>query len=397
MLEAGVPTARAVRSVDAASAKQLAREFGAPVVIKASGLAAGKGVIVCETIAEADAAIDSMLKDDSFGAAGARCWSRSSWRARSCRSSRSPTAPRCCRCWPRRTTSGCSRATAARTPAAWAPTPPSRSAATPWSRMRSNGCSCRRWTRCARRSAVQRAALRGLMLTAQGPKVVEFNCRFGDPETEAILPLLESSLSGAAAGRREWRRIGGSGARVVEELRSNHRSRRRRLSRRAAQGHGHRVASARAPTCMSSTRERRSMPSGELVTAGGRVFAVTAVAPTLARGAAARARAWPRRSSSTGSSSAATSAGASRSAVPELPETETIARDLDRAVSGARIVGVNVHKADVLREVTAASLSRRVKGARSSGATPREGRRHAARHRRPDRRAAALHRRPARR
>jgi formamidopyrimidine-DNA glycosylase len=49
--------------------------------------------------------------------------------------------------------------------------------------------------------------------------------------------------------------------------------------------------------------------------------------------------------------------------VPELPETETIARDLDRAVSGARIVGVTVYKADVLRGVTAASLSRRVKGA----------------------------------
>ena len=49
--------------------------------------------------------------------------------------------------------------------------------------------------------------------------------------------------------------------------------------------------------------------------------------------------------------------------MPELPETETIARDLDRAVSGARIVGVTVYKADVLRGVTAASLSRRVKGA----------------------------------
>ena len=46
--------------------------------------------------------------------------------------------------------------------------------------------------------------------------------------------------------------------------------------------------------------------------------------------------------------------------MPELPETETIARDLDRAVSGAMIVGVKVHKADVLREATAASLSRRV-------------------------------------
>jgi formamidopyrimidine-DNA glycosylase len=40
--------------------------------------------------------------------------------------------------------------------------------------------------------------------------------------------------------------------------------------------------------------------------------------------------------------------------VPELPETETIARDLDRAVSGAMIVGVVVRRPDVLREVSAA-------------------------------------------
>jgi len=50
--------------------------------------------------------------------------------------------------------------------------------------------------------------------------------------------------------------------------------------------------------------------------------------------------------------------------VPELPETETIARDLDRALSGSMIVGVGVRRADVLREVSAASLSRRTLGAR---------------------------------
>jgi formamidopyrimidine-DNA glycosylase len=50
--------------------------------------------------------------------------------------------------------------------------------------------------------------------------------------------------------------------------------------------------------------------------------------------------------------------------VPELPETETIARDLDRAVSGATIASVKVHRADVLRDATALSLSRRVTGAR---------------------------------
>jgi formamidopyrimidine-DNA glycosylase len=50
--------------------------------------------------------------------------------------------------------------------------------------------------------------------------------------------------------------------------------------------------------------------------------------------------------------------------VPELPETETIARDLDAEVRGATITGVAVHRADVLREVDAAGLARRVRGAR---------------------------------
>jgi formamidopyrimidine-DNA glycosylase len=49
--------------------------------------------------------------------------------------------------------------------------------------------------------------------------------------------------------------------------------------------------------------------------------------------------------------------------VPELPETETIARDLDREVAGARIVSVAVTRPDVLREVTARALARRVSGA----------------------------------
>jgi formamidopyrimidine-DNA glycosylase len=50
--------------------------------------------------------------------------------------------------------------------------------------------------------------------------------------------------------------------------------------------------------------------------------------------------------------------------MPELPEVETIARDLDAELRGATIVGVRVRRADVLREVTAATLGRRVRGAR---------------------------------
>src|SRR5688572_16111613 len=71
MLDAGIPTARAERHTDPAEARRAARAFGAPVVVKASGLAAGKGVIVAETLDEADRAIDYMLVEGGFGVAGA--------------------------------------------------------------------------------------------------------------------------------------------------------------------------------------------------------------------------------------------------------------------------------------------------------------------------------------
>jgi phosphoribosylamine--glycine ligase len=70
MLEEGVPTARAEMHTDVDAARSAARRFGAPVVIKASGLAAGKGVIVCQTLAEADRAIEDMLSGNLFGGAG---------------------------------------------------------------------------------------------------------------------------------------------------------------------------------------------------------------------------------------------------------------------------------------------------------------------------------------
>ncbi len=68
---AGVPTGRAETFTDAAAAKAALPAFGLPVVIKADGLAAGKGVIVAETAEQAEAAIDDMLVGNRFGAAGA--------------------------------------------------------------------------------------------------------------------------------------------------------------------------------------------------------------------------------------------------------------------------------------------------------------------------------------
>ena len=71
MNAAGVPTGRAQVFTDPVAAKAALPEYGLPVVIKADGLAAGKGVVVAETAAQAEAAIDDMLVGNKFGAAGA--------------------------------------------------------------------------------------------------------------------------------------------------------------------------------------------------------------------------------------------------------------------------------------------------------------------------------------
>ena len=66
----GIPTAAYGRFEDAAAAKAFIRERGAPIVVKADGLAAGKGVTVAETVAAAEAAVDEALVEGRFGAAG---------------------------------------------------------------------------------------------------------------------------------------------------------------------------------------------------------------------------------------------------------------------------------------------------------------------------------------
>jgi phosphoribosylamine---glycine ligase len=68
----GIPTAEYQTFTDAAAARAYVRQRGAPIVVKADGLAAGKGVVVAATVAEAEAAIDSMLVGNTLGASGAR-------------------------------------------------------------------------------------------------------------------------------------------------------------------------------------------------------------------------------------------------------------------------------------------------------------------------------------
>lgn len=67
-----IPTAEYATFTDAAGARAYVQQKGAPIVVKADGLAAGKGVVVASTVDQALAAVDSMLEDNAFGDAGAR-------------------------------------------------------------------------------------------------------------------------------------------------------------------------------------------------------------------------------------------------------------------------------------------------------------------------------------
>jgi phosphoribosylamine--glycine ligase len=100
---------------------RLRRRQGAPIVIKADGLAAGKGVVVAMDSAEAHAAIDMMLTDNRMGDAGARVVIEEFLEGEEASFIVMAMAPTPCRSPPARTTSASRTATRAPTPAAWAP------------------------------------------------------------------------------------------------------------------------------------------------------------------------------------------------------------------------------------------------------------------------------------
>ncbi|WP_045233840.1 phosphoribosylamine--glycine ligase [Deinococcus pimensis] len=120
----------------------------------------------------------------------------------------------------------------------------------------------------------------GLMLTPEGPKVVEFNCRFGDPEAEAALPLLESDLAGIVLACAEGR-LRGDLVRF-----SDHASAVVVMAAPGYPGEPARGVPLNLPTLDPSLEARvfhagTALVDGRLVSAGGRVLAVQASAPTL--------------------------------------------------------------------------------------------------------------------
>lgn len=195
MLKAGVPTARASHHTTVTTARRAAAAMGAPVVIKASGLAAGKGVVVAGTMAEADRAITNMLEGSAFGDAGHEILVEEFMEGEElslfaiCDGSRA-CVMRGAQDYKRLQDGDRGPNTGGM--GAYAPV------SFDTSQLHDNILhSIVHPTLTALRkvgSPFTGLLYAGVMLTESGPRVVEFNCRFGDPETETLLPLMSSSL-----------------------------------------------------------------------------------------------------------------------------------------------------------------------------------------------------------
>jgi phosphoribosylamine---glycine ligase len=195
MLDAGVPTARATHHADVESARRAVAELGAPLVIKATGLAAGKGVVVCETVAQAYAAIDRMLRDAALGEAGSEVLVEEFMQGEELSLFAVTDGERFLTMLPAQDHKRLFAGDAGpNTGGMGAYAPVAIGTATVVREATARVIEPTLAALRERGAPFSGLLYAGLMITDEGPKVVEFNCRFGDPETQAILPLLRSSL-----------------------------------------------------------------------------------------------------------------------------------------------------------------------------------------------------------
>ncbi|MCC6627740.1 MAG: phosphoribosylamine--glycine ligase [Chloroflexi bacterium] len=288
MRAAGVPTARAEVYDDAATALRALDGRRYPLVLKADGLAQGKGVLVATEPAAARAWVERLLVDGGLGLAGSRLLIEEYLAGREfslfglCDGETVLTTPAACD-YKRLADGDAGPNTGGM--GAYAPVP--------WIGPAEQADLTARILRpvlaeMARQGAPFRGVLyAGLIQTADGPQVIEFNCRWGDPEAEVLLPLLETDyleiVEATLAGRLadlpvRWR----PGACVAVGLASAG------YPERPVAGDpidGLAAAERAALVFHAGTRQ-----DGPLVrTAGGRVVFVVGQGPDLA---AARARAY---------------------------------------------------------------------------------------------------------
>uniref|UniRef100_A0A831TCD6 Phosphoribosylamine--glycine ligase n=1 Tax=Thermorudis peleae TaxID=1382356 RepID=A0A831TCD6_9BACT len=206
MTAAGIPSARAERYTELGAALRALGDQQYPLVVKASGLAAGKGAVICQDQREAERTLRWMMEEGGLGEAGREVLLEEYLSGREVSflaiTDGETTYPLIPACDYKRIGDGDTGPNTGGM-GAYAPVP--------WVDETLRQEIMQRVVLPAigelgRRGIPYRGVLyAGLMLTAEGPKVLEFNCRFGDPETQAVLPLLDGDLApllyAAATGR----------------------------------------------------------------------------------------------------------------------------------------------------------------------------------------------------
>ena len=279
----GIPTARYQSFTDAASARAYCEELGAPLVVKADGLAAGKGVVVAETLDMALDAVEACF-DGSFGDAGqtvvveemltgpecsllafvsngkAFCMAPAQDHKRAYDGDLGPN------------TGGMG---------VYSPVPivTEEEMATMISIMEQSAAAT---AKDPFESDYRGWLYGGFMLTPEGPKVLEFNARFGDPETQVVLPRLEGDLVNimlaVAEGRPEDIVLSWSDKWAVSVV-------------LASEGYPGSYEKGKVILGLEEAQDLDGVivfhagtalnPDGELITAGGRVLNVVALGDTF--------------------------------------------------------------------------------------------------------------------
>ena len=204
MKKYNIPTAKYETFTDMDAALAYVEAQGAPIVVKADGLALGKGVIVAQTVEEAKEAVRSMMSDHRFGEAGAKVV------IEECMTGPEVTVLAFCDgehilCMP--SSQDHKRAyddnQGPNTGGMGAISPsPNYTAAVAIQCMRDIFLPTVAALKAEGRP-FKGVIYFGLMITPEGPKVVEYNARFGDPECQAVLSLLDSDLMEIFAACRE--------------------------------------------------------------------------------------------------------------------------------------------------------------------------------------------------
>jgi phosphoribosylamine--glycine ligase len=195
MAKYGIPTARFQRFVDPAAARAFCRELGPPLVVKADGLAAGKGVLICRSLDEGDEAVRLCLEEKAFGRSGERIVIEEFLEGEEASVFALTDGERVLAfgaAQDHKAVFDDDRGPNTGGMGAYSPPPvidegmhrlvmekillPTVDA------MNAEG---RRY---------EGVVYAGLMITGEGPKVLEFNSRFGDPEAQALLPRLDGDL-----------------------------------------------------------------------------------------------------------------------------------------------------------------------------------------------------------